>query len=139
MSDVLVSLGKLSGQFTQPTRMCIDQQELFIADYGNHRIQTLDLTSGKFLRQYGTGQQGAAAGELNRPNAVFVHGVEVVVCDTGNCRLVVFDRDGGQMLRSFGSKGSSLSQFNTPTAVVINNKNEIFVSDLRNHRVMVFE
>merc|ERR1711879_976203 len=45
----------------------------------------------------------------------------------------------GSFLRSFGTKGRKPGMFKHPNSVTVDNENSIFVCDLANHRVQVFD
>ena len=53
-----------------------------------------------------------------------------------NCPTQVFTLDGDFILK-FGEKGSGNGQFLYPWDVACNSKNQILVSDTRNHRLQV--
>ena len=107
----------------------VNGQELFIADSGNHRIQVLNMTSGNYLRQYGS--------LLHWPYASVTHGNDLIVCDVGKPGLIVFDVMTGSVERIVGHP-SSLFSF-APVDVTINCKNELFVCDDDQHCVHVFQ
>ena len=57
----------------------------------------------------------------------------LIVTDKDNHRMQVFTQEGEFMLK-FGEKGSANGQFMYPWDVACNSKNQILVSDTRNHR-----
>ena len=57
-------------------------------------------------------------------------------CQCINCPTQVFTLDGDFILK-FGEKGSGNGQFLYPWDVACNSKNQILVSDTRNHRLQV--
>ena len=66
---------------------------LFVADYGNHRVQVFDADTGALVRTIG--QDGEALGQLNHPTAVTVHpGADgemiLFVTEYGNNRVQAF-------------------------------------------------
>ena len=85
------------------------------------------------------GQHGSAAGMLSNPWGVAVNERnEIVVTDSGNHRIQVFSSD-GTYLRSFGRKGDKQGEFNFPTGIAFDIKNEnLVVVDSLNHRVQLF-
>ena len=60
------------GQFNSPRRVAVHGDEVFVTDYGNHRVQVLHRATGAPLRVLGTGRQGKGEGELNRPNGIAI-------------------------------------------------------------------
>jgi len=70
--------------------------ELFVGDYGSHRIQVLDK-NGSFKRKFGS--QGSAPGQLYRPlDLVFLPDGKLVVAD--NSYLHYFESDGNFIKRT---------------------------------------
>ena len=85
------------------------------------------------------GKKGYAAGMLKKPWGVAVNERnEIAVTDKGNNRVQLFSSDGTYM-RSFGTKGDKQGEFNFPTGIAFDIKNEnIYVTDSKNHRVQLF-
>ena len=85
------------------------------------------------------GRHGSAAGMLSNPWGVAVNERnEIVVTDSGNHRIQAFSSD-GTYLRSFGRKGDKQGEFNFPTGIAFDIKNEnLLVVDSLNHRVQLF-
>lgn len=54
------------------------------------------------------------------------------------CCLQVFDLN-RNFLRKFGSEGSESGQFNEPTGLAVDSAGNLFVSDMRNSRVVAFK
>ena len=75
-----------------PWGIAIDKQEnIYIADWRNDRIQKFD-SDGNFLMKFGT--TGSGEGQLNRPTGVAVDKEGIIyVADWMNDRLQVFDAD----------------------------------------------
>ena len=85
------------------------------------------------------GKKGSAAGMLRKPWGVAVNERnEIAVTDNGNNRIQVFSSD-GTYLRSFGAKGDKQGEFDFPSGIAFDIKNEnILVVDNDNHRVQLF-
>jgi hypothetical protein len=62
---------------------------LFIADYGNNRIQVLS-SSGSYLSQFGSSSSVGGNGVLKGPEGVAVAGVSIFVSDTSDNLVQVF-------------------------------------------------
>ncbi len=120
--------GTAPGQFQEPAKLFIDEDEIFIADTGNNRVQVLSLSSGKYLRQYS---------QLSLPEAVIVHQDEVIVCDTDRNSLVIFDRTSSLPKWSISNVDVPLLQ--RPCALAINTRQELLVCNAGSHCVLVFE
>jgi len=63
--------GARPGQLNQPSWLAIQENEIFVSDRGNHRIQVFDAIYGTFLRSIGKGK-GRGQGELLNPNGLVV-------------------------------------------------------------------
>ena len=99
--------GKGEGELSYPTGLCMlppstdrpDTAVLFIAEYGNHRIQAFHADTGEHLGFIGLGQ-GREIGQLNRPYGLCMlqlstvaensNEVKLYVADMGNSRVQVF-------------------------------------------------
>jgi len=141
---LLSTLGTLSdsgetGSFSYPEGISTDQNDnIYIADSGNHRLQVLS-SSGEFLRALGS--QGSEPGEFRNPLGVTVDSRRnwVYVADSRNHRVQVFDLTDFTYIRTIGQgQGWEDGQLENPISVVINSKGEVIVSDHGNRRIQVF-
>lgn len=75
--------GSGDGQFSGPAGMAVDAGgNVYVADYGNHRVQKFTLGGG-YLTQWGT--HGSGDAQFNGPEGVAVDASgNVYVTDTGN-------------------------------------------------------
>mmetsp|Transcript_29964 Transcript_29964/g.95867 ORF Transcript_29964/g.95867 Transcript_29964/m.95867 type:complete len:330 (+) Transcript_29964:54-1043(+) len=120
-------LGEADGELQDPQDLCLHGDELYVAEWGNHRISVFDKTSLAFLRHIGCGDEdgseggegGSGPGQLDQPCGVACAGEEVFVCDTWNHRISVFDRSSGSFLRSLGRRGGEPGEFNYPCGIEI--------------------
>lgn len=64
--------------------------KLFVADYGNNRIEVLDaLNNGNYFSQFGS-SSGTGNGILKGPQGVAVEGVSIFVTDSNDNQIQVF-------------------------------------------------
>ena len=68
-----------AAQFNTPTGIAINGGTLYVADYNNHRIRAIDLSSGTVRDIAGDGIPGSTNGigtaaSLARPNGIAVSG-----------------------------------------------------------------
>ncbi len=120
-----------------PSQVFVDpeKKEVFIADWGNSRIQVLDFLSGQALKEYeGSTEDG---GKLLNPRGVVVHGEQVIVCD---CLwgIVIFDRTSCRISLKMQINPFSADSHG-PRPLAINSVGQLFVPDTDNHRIVVFE
>ena len=122
--------GSENGQFKKPFDVAFDSTEnIYIADYGNHCIQTF-TPDGQFLQKFETGQ-------LQSPCSIAIHGDMVYVAEPGHHRVSVFSSE-GKFLKSFGVQGKAQGQFNSPRGVAVDAKGFVLVADRCNNRVQLF-
>ena len=78
------SCGSNPGQVSHPTSIIIDNNLVYVSDYGNHRISIFD-TNGCFVHCFG--KRGSGQGEFN---SITIDSLgNLYVSDTDNNRLVV--------------------------------------------------
>jgi DNA-binding beta-propeller fold protein YncE len=110
-----------------------DAGNIWVADYGNHRIQQF-APDGRFLRAWG--RYGADEGQLSSPLDVAVAADGAVyVADNGNHRIQVFDPE-GRFLGQWGSAGAGEGQFIGPSGLALDRAGNIYVVD--NNRAQKF-
>ena len=126
-------LGAGDGELNTPSGIFIDNDEVYVADQDNNRIQVFNL-SGTFQRKWGS--SGSGDGEFNDPCDVFVCNNEVYVVDRGNDRIQVFNT-AGAFQRKWGINGSGDGEFDHPQRIFVDS--EVYVADQNNHRVQVFD
>ena len=134
------TFGSGDGQFNTPTSITSDQDgRIIIADRWNQRIQVFD-SHKNFLFKFGS--KGKRNGQFDNPSAVACDQENnIIVTDTLNHRIQVFDSN-GNFIRKFGSNQSYRSvtdgEFSDPHGIVVDDQNNIIVSDCGNHRVQIF-
>jgi len=118
------------GSLRQPRGIAIDaQRNVYIADFGHHRIQVFDPES-KPIRQWGA--QGDLPGYFKEPCAVALGpDGSVYVADTWNQRIQVFSSE-GKPLRQLSST------FFGPRGVAVSAEGNVFVADTGNNRIVRF-
>ena len=127
--------GKNLGELKAPAGVTfLNDEEIFVADYLNHRIQRFNVHTGSCVSSFGT--YGTGKGELQNPESVCIDGVgRVVVADCFNNRMQAFTQD-GEPVFIFGDRGSG--KLNRPTGCVFY-QNRFIVSDTWNHCLKVFD
>ncbi|MDR9467909.1 NHL repeat-containing protein [Marinospirillum sp.] len=134
--------GSLPWQLDRPQGLTIDplNQDILIADSGNHRIARWRLTlSGIAGLVEVFGKSGDGEGEFNTPSDLCMDDQgHCYVADQFNHRIQVFDGQ-GQWLRSFGEAGYATEgdRFLLPTSIACE-QGHLIVSDLVNRAIKIF-
>jgi DNA-binding beta-propeller fold protein YncE len=137
--------GKLLRTFGEGTKSahglrCDSADNIWATDVVNHTV-TQFAPDGKVLLTLGEkGVEGEDEKHFNKPTDIaFAPNGDFFVSDGyGNSRVVKFDKN-GKFLLAWGKKGTGEGEFNTPHAVRLDSKGNLFVGDRENDRVQVFD
>jgi len=122
-------------EFNLPTELLVRDQNLFVVDAMNFRVQFLGR-SGTY--QTSVGRLGDMSGTMFRPKGIGMDSEGHLYVVDGLWGVVqVFDRE-GHLLYYFGSRGTRSGQFQLPAGLFIDRDDRIFVVDSYNRRVQVF-
>ena len=129
------SQGEEEGQFEQPKGVSYsNDKEILVADFGNDRIQHIDIQTGTVLKSFG--QLGSEKGKLNGPYDVCLDDEErIVVIECGNHRIQVISKE-GESIFTFGDRGPEKLSY--PISC-IPYKNMFLVCDGCNHCIKAFD
>ena len=124
--------GSKEGEFYVPRGVTIHNNQVYVCDRNNNRIQVFDLELN-FIRSIGS--RGEGRGEFNAPlDVAFDATGNMYVADNENARVQVMDSS-GQFIREFGKEGEGKSR---PSALHIADK-YVYVSDIAQHRIAVYQ
>ena len=144
--------GDKPGQLNTPHSIAVDaQNNVYVADRGNRRIQVFD-TDGKFLRQITIDVPAPAEARPaigNKPastTGAMSPGAPWTLCITPGPNQVLFTSDAfpgriyklsldGKVLGVFGKSGKQLGQFGWIHAIACPSENELYVAELLNWRI----
>src|ERR1700674_5714775 len=144
--------GAKSGQLNTPHSIAVDaQNNVYVADRGNRRIQVFD-TDGKFLRQItidvpAPADARAAIGAKPTANTgTMAPGAPWTLCITPGPNQVLYTSDAypgriyklsldGKVLGMLGKAGKQLGQFGWIHEIACPSENELYVAELLNGRV----
>jgi len=136
--------GSQPGRFNDAWGIAVDDdQNVYVADTFNHRIQKFD-SAGNFLAAWGrpgaTDQPGFGSDTqfFGPRDIAFDRQGRLLVTDTGNKRVQVFDRD-GNFITQFGGAGDGEGQLNEPVGIAVDAGGNIYVADTWNRRIQVFD
>ena len=125
--------GKKNGEFNYPNGLRVSKNnELYVCDSGNNRIQVFDLDLN-FKRSFG--KKGTGKGQFDFPSDVdFSSTGYIYVADNGNRRIQVFAHN-ERHLQVIANPKPSTTKFD-PVRVLIHS-NHMYVTDYFNHYVVV--
>jgi hypothetical protein len=130
-------VGSGNGQFSTPDGIAIAEENIYVSDSGNDRIEELS-TKGEFLRSFGT--KGIEPGDLEDPVGVaLAPNGNVWVADFANNRIDEFSAT-GTYLGYLGAPGGlpfggkEPGQFKEPTGIAFSSE-YAYVLDAGNERV----
>lgn len=128
--------GSEPGKFLRPQNISLDDQDqLWVADACNHRVQVFDVRQMPPTLVRCWGDEGTGPGQLRYPYDLnLVEPDLVYVCEFGNHRIQVFDRE-GHFLTQWGQSGRGPGELNAPWALEIDRGGSVHVLDSLNHRV----
>ena len=135
LKNTIGSRGSGDGQFNSPFGISIKGDMLYVADYGNHRVQKL-TSSGKFLHKFG--QRGSGQGQFIGPVAVIIDfNNKLIVSDFSNDTIQIFNENGGWLLTIDG-KGSGNHSFQYPCGLALDPQGNIHVAAGGSNPIKVF-
>ena len=133
LKNTIGSNGSGDGQFKVPCSISIIREVMYIADFGNHRIQKLS-TRGKFLNKFGKG--GSGKGQFKYPHGVVVDSKNrVIVSDMDNNMVQVFSQDGDWLWTIDGTGNNS---FKAPWGLSLDPQGNIHVAAAGSNTIKVF-
>lgn len=137
LKRVLGRRGEGDSEFNYPTHLAFADGELYVTDTMNSRIQVLDGASGAMRRSFG--MRGLYVGNLVRPKGIALDSERnVYVIESYYDHLLVYDRH-GRFLMGIGGLGADSGKFYLPAGVWTDHLNRVFVADMFNGRVVLFQ
>jgi hypothetical protein len=96
--------------------------------------------SGVFGRGSGAPGSGVPGDNFNQPLDVAWDAAGNIFIPDGytNARVAKFDKT-GKFVKSFGAGGADPGQFNIPTSIAVDAKGMVYVADMGNKRIQVFD
>lgn len=129
--------GWQDGQFDRPSGIWARNGiDIFVADYGNHRIQRFDRTLS-FVSSLSTRDSDNPDERFGYPTDVALSRLgELFICDGENSRIVKVNRL-SQVERTFGGFGAGEGRLRNPEGVEIGPGDNVYVQD--GDRIVVFD
>lgn len=124
------------GEFNAPTHLAFTDGHLLVTDTFNSRIQVFDA-DGRPLREFG--ERGLYVGNLMRPKGVAFGDAGITyVVESYYGNLLAYNQQNQLMLAITGS-GLKGGGFQLPSGVWTDKKGRIFIADMFNGRVVMFQ
>ena len=122
------------GKFNDPRGITIHENQVYVCDRNNHRIQVFDLDL-HFVKSIGS--YGENNGELDAPYDVkFDNDENMYIVELGNRRVQVMNTN-GQFIRMFGQ--TRVGNIGLPTGLHVDkDKKIVYISDFADDRIVVY-
>ena len=140
-----------AAQLNQPRGVALDGTgNLYIADWANHRIRKVDVSSGNISTVAGTGTAGfsgdggaATSAQLDNPYGVAVDGASNLYIADNNNRIRKVNSSGnistvaGTGTAGFNGDGGAATsaQLDNPYVVALDGAGNLYIADGGNHRI----
>ena len=125
--------GSGSGELDGPAAIAISNGNVYVADYGNRRVDEFS-SSGAYVSKFGSGGKGNGQFEGVYGIATDPTSGDLYVVDSVNDRVQEFTPS-GTFLAAFGTDGSGNGQFVSPRGVAVNSAGDVYVIDHNNNRI----
>ncbi len=128
--------GEGEGEFNAPTHLAFSEGHLHVTDTLNSRIQVFDADN-RPVRAFG--ERGQYVGNLIRPKGVALGDAGIVyVVESYYGHLLMYNKQ-SELLLSIDGSGLKGGEFRLPSGVWTDRHGRIFVADMFNGRVVVFQ
>ena len=143
---VYVGAGSLLNQLSNPYGLARDPstEEIYIADFGNHRIMRYSPNNLWGTLIAGGNGNGKNDSQLSLPNAIYFDAFSnsLLIVNTGAHNVVRWTIGANNwtlVAGSFnGTVGSSSTLLRSPTDVMLDPMGNMYVADRSNHRIQFF-
>ncbi len=104
--------GTGAGQFNGPEQVAIVGNDVFVADFGNNRVQRFDRSTGTYVSQFGA--PGSGAGQFANPSGLIYNRANglLYISEIGNDRIQAFTTT-GSYVGGFATPGAGNGQLNS--------------------------
>lgn len=128
--------GEGAGEFNAPTHLAFANKHLYVSDTLNSRIQVFNA-DGRRVREFG--ERGLFVGNLMRPKGVALDAAGITyVVESYYGHLLAYNQQSELLLDITGS-GLKGGAFRLPSGVWTDKQGRIFIADMFNGRVVVFQ
>jgi len=125
-----------------PGSIAIDDDTLYVADYDNHTIRKIQISSGKMDILAGSGRPGSLAGigeaaSFHYPCEIAIIGDALYVADSGSHAIRKIEMTSGKVAQLTGLGANGMGEdvtFNTPFGITPYG-NKLFIADQGDHNI----
>ncbi len=134
--SVLGGYGWTNTAFDRPTGVATDGLNVYVSDFGNHRIQRFDRYSG-YISSLQTRDTIYAPAQFGYPGGIaLTNQGDLLILDGENLRVVEFSAD-SRFERDFGGINTSGGKLQDPIKICLEADRLVYV--LQKHNVVVFD
>lgn len=132
-------IGSTSYMLNYPTGIFVDtNSDLYVADYGNNRIQMFKSGQLNGSTVAGSGTANLTI-TLNGPRGIVLDlDKYLFIVDQNNHRIVGSSSNGFRCLVGCWGSGPAFNQLNSPYSMAFDNIGNLYVSDSNNRRILKF-
>lgn len=134
--NTIGSPGEREGDLNAPTHLAFADNHLFVTDTLNSRIQVFDSEG---MRVRGFGERGLYIGNLARPKGVTVGDNGIVYVVESYYGYLLAYNEKNELLLGINGTGMKDDRFFLPSGVWTDKARHVYVADMFNGRVVVFE
>lgn len=116
-------------KFSAPVAAVRSEKLIFVADSATASVMAFDEKGHLHF---------SITNGLERPTGLALIGDRLLVVDSQQHQISVFDTN-GKLLNKWGKRGNGPGEFNYPTHLAVDDKQQIYVTDSMNYRVQVFD
>ncbi|CAF1689042.1 unnamed protein product, partial [Adineta ricciae] len=131
--------GSALDQLSSPRGIFVDVNfDLYVADYGNNRIQQFEVEQLNGTTKVGNGSSSVTF-TLNRPSGIVLDAQKYLfIAEFGKGRIIGEDANGFRCLVGCDGDGSQSDQLSYPITLSFDTDGNIFVIDYGNDRIQKF-
>lgn len=134
--ELIGQKGSELGEFNAPVYLAYQAGQLFVTDVLNARVQIFDVEGEAHQI---IGQRGLFVGNLTRPKGVALDSDgNLYIIESYYDHLLVYNQQ-GRLLLPIGGAGHEAGRFFLPAGVWSDHQDRIFVADMLNGRIAVFQ
>ena len=134
--DTIGGPGEDDGKLNAPTHLTFVDDHLYVSDTLNSRIQVFD-SDGRRVR--GFGERGLYVGNMARPKGVAVGDAGIVYVVESYFGYLLAYNDKHDLLLGISGTGAEDDKFALPSGVWTDKQRRVYVADMFNGRVVVFQ